>query len=89
MYKRRVLQKTFNKSRKGDILTKRTDIKDYQKPEIVLIDDPAFEETGQGDSGMTLPGHSRNPPGHSGNPPGHIGNPPGHIGNPPGHSGHH
>jgi hypothetical protein len=50
MFKRRLLQKIFNKNRRGDILTKRIDIKDYQKPEIVLIDDPAFEETGQGDS---------------------------------------
>jgi hypothetical protein len=92
MFKRRLLQKIFNKNRRGDILTKRIDIKDYQKPEIVLIDDPAFEETGQGDSGIwTPPGQSGNPPGQSGNPPGQSGNPPGQSpgqgGNPPGQSG--
>jgi hypothetical protein len=73
MFKRRLLQKIFNKSRRGDILTKRIDIKDYQKPEIVLIDDPAFEETGQGDSGIwTPPGLSGNSQGQNGNSQGKM-----------------
>ena len=35
-------------------MTKKKDKKEYQKPELVHIDDPAFDETGQGDS--RLPG---------------------------------
>lgn len=48
-------------------MSKEIDIKDYQKPELVYIDDPAFDETGQGDSGFNHGGG--NPPrGPEGNP---------------------
>ena len=45
----------------GQYLTKKIDIKDYQKPEIIRIDDPAFDETGQGQSFVNHPGGG-NPP---------------------------
>jgi hypothetical protein len=36
----------------GQELIEKADMKEYQKPEIVLIDDPAFDEMGQGSSGF-------------------------------------
>ena len=35
-------------------MTKKIDMKDYQKPELTHIDDSAFDETGQGSSGSIL-----------------------------------
>lgn len=37
-------------------MTKKKDQKDYQKPELVHIDNPAFDEKGQGASGLGNPG---------------------------------
>lgn len=46
-------------------MTKKIDAIDYQKPELVRIDDPAFDEMGQGDSYCCV----GNPPaGAEGNP---------------------
>lgn len=50
-------------------MTKRIDVKDYQKPELTHIDDSAFDETGQGSSGFS-PVRNRNG-NHYGN---HYGN---------------
>lgn len=44
------------------------DKKNYQKPELIHIDDLAFEETGQGQSFVTQPGGGNPPPGKEGNP---------------------
>lgn len=48
-------------------MTKKKDKKEYQKPELVHIDDPAFDETGKGSSGFTGPiGGGHGGGGHSG-----------------------
>ena len=42
----------------GEHLTKKMDMKDYQKPELTRIDDSAFDETGQGSSGFSPVGNN-------------------------------
>lgn len=63
-------------------MSEEKDVKKYKKPELIHIDDPAFEETGQGYSGLGNPGSDNgnrgndkdvgggnNPPGPGGNGP--------------------
>lgn len=57
-------------------MVERVNKKNYQKPELIIIDDPAFEETGQGGSGISSGGNPFDPhPGGGNPPPGPDGNP--------------
>jgi hypothetical protein len=53
----------------GEHLTKKIDVKNYQKPELTHIDDSAFDEMGQGSSGFSNGGTNNG--NHYGN---HYGN---------------
>ena len=59
------------------------DIKEYQKPELAYIDDPAFDEMGQGSSGFSGGNNGNHYGGNNGNH--HGGNNGNHYGG--GHGG--